>query len=78
MPGIVLARVQRDGDALAAEFAEPREDAIRLAHRQRADHHARRAGIEDRGHVVARAHATAGLHLQARRRGDPRSNGASV
>jgi hypothetical protein len=65
----VLARPAH-GDALGAEFLQPADHFIGATHRQRADHHAAGAGIEDARHIVAAAHATAGLHLQRRLRAD--------
>ena len=66
----IAARIERDGDRLAAEFADPREHAGGVAHCQRTDHDAGCAGIEQCRHVIACSYSTAGLHLQGRRRGD--------
>ena len=68
----ILAGVKRNGDAFGAEFLQPADHFIGATHRQRADHYATGAGIEDARHVVAAAHATAGLHLQRRLRTDRR------
>ncbi|VTQ64354.1 Uncharacterised protein [Stenotrophomonas maltophilia] len=68
----ILAGVKRNGDAFGAELLQPAHHLIGTAHGQRADHYATGAGIEDARHVVATAHATAGLHLQRRLRTDRR------
>ncbi len=62
--------VERNGQPLAAERGQPVQHGLRLAHRQRADHHPRRAGFQQRLDILAPAHAAAGLHLQPGLRGD--------
>ena len=63
--GRIAARVQRHGDALATELVQPGGHRRRFAHRQRPDHHPRRAGVQDPRHVLAAAHPATGLYLQA-------------
>src|SRR5690606_41203609 len=60
----VLPAVRRHGDARAAYLGYPPAHLPVFAHGQRTDHHPCRARIEDALHVVARAHAAAGLYTQ--------------